>query len=79
MNDEHQAILDKIRSRGALKQCTECGGTDFEYIGHSTGAAMYLSPDSLTPGELLPNTRSYKSHIFSCKTCYRLLGFIDRE
>lgn len=74
---DQDIILAKIRSRGALKQCTECGGNSFEVVGHSTGAAMFLNPDHLKPGDLLPNTRSYKLYIIACKTCRRVLGFMD--
>lgn len=79
MTEEHRGILEKIRSNGALKHCTECGGTDFEYVGRSTGAAMIYTPDDLKPDELLLNTRSYKMHVVSCLGCDRVSGFMDRD
>lgn len=78
MTEEEERILEKIRARGALKECTECGGRQFEYVGRSTGAAIFLNPDETDPSQLLPNTRSYKTHIIACTTCYRILGFIDK-
>lgn len=70
-------ILDKIRANGALERCHQCGGSEFRYVGHSTGASVILEPSALNPNELLPNTRSYKLHIVKCMKCHYLLTFFD--
>jgi hypothetical protein len=79
MSETPEAILAKIRGRGALKHCPDCEGTDFEYVGRSTGAALGFDESELLPSELLMNTTTYKLHIFCCNQCYRIMGFRDKE
>lgn len=79
MTEDPEAILAKIRARGALKHCPDCGETDFEYVGRSTGAALGMDLSDLRPSQILMNTISYKTHIVCCKKCYRLIGFMDKD
>lgn len=75
--DVNHPVLDTIRAKGALTRCHQCSGTEFTYVGHSTGASIYINPEALSSSELLPETRSYKLHIVGCVQCHYLLTFFD--
>jgi hypothetical protein len=75
--DVNHPILDAIRAKGALTRCHQCDGTEFTYVGHSTGASLYVEPSELSPAEVFPQTRSYKLHIVGCLRCHYLLTFFD--
>lgn len=77
--DVNHPILESIRERGALERCHQCAGTEFAYVGHSTGASLYVDPDAVKPEEMLPQTRSYKLHIVGCVKCHYLLTFFDLD
>ena len=73
------AVLRKLRTKGALVSCNECGGNEFNYVGHSTDAVIILAPDPLKLEELLPMSRSFKVHVVGCTACTVLKTFLDSE